>query len=598
MTATLDAEIRARLDQLNPAERRLAEIRLQRIIIRKKAVRRFPTPGHLAKFIYPDTIQTPLMVELDKIALACDAGMQRQWLISTPPQEGKSQRMAEIVPLWFLIRDPSRRIVVASYEQGLAARPTLAVRQAIEAHGGGYKGDRRRIAQEDQLGLILDPDRAQQTNWNLADVPGRRNGGMVAVGVGSAFTGRSADILIIDDPVKGAQAADSVQQRRTTQDWYQAVARTRLSGNAIVIVIQTRWHEDDLMGFLAREDDLLPTQRWSRLIVPAVAKHHDPLGRKPGEYLISARGRTAQDWEQTRKDVGERWWAALYDCDPHPPAGGVFQLEWITNNRVKAAPELERTEVFVDPADNEGQGDEAGVIVAARGMDQRYYVLDDASDHMTVGRWLRVAFLKALEWGASAVRYEKSLSGLDRQARQAWKDLRREARKLDALWTEAALPGMSWPPAPTGVLLSQAVTDLARDDATAAERTKLEHDLAELWPHVPAALALPATGIPVRGFPARGSKTFRAQMVSPLYSANHVSHVGHHPELEHQMVAWQEGQDSPDRMDANVHALTELSRSGGPPEMSGGTGTIDTRTTASTVPRLAVIPRLGAQGRR
>lgn len=598
MTATLDAEIRARLDKLNPAERRLAEIRLQRIIVRKKAVRRFPTPGHLAKFVQPDTIQTRLMVELDKVALSCDAGMARQWLISTPPQEGKSQRVGTVVPLWFLIRNPARRIVIASYEQGLAARSGLAVRQLIETHGGGYKGDRRSMIQEDELGLILDPDRAQQTNWNLADVPGRRNGGMVAVGVGSAFTGRSADILIIDDPVKDAKAADSEEQRKSIQNWYQAVARTRLSGDAIVIVIQTRWHEDDLMGFLLREDDLLATPRWSRLIVPAVAEHHDPLGRAVGEYLTSTRGRTPADWEQIRRDVGERWWAALYLCKPSPPAGGVFQLEWITNNRVKAAPELERTEVFVDPADNEGQGDEAGVIVAARGVDQRYYVLEDASDHMTVGRWLRVAFLKALEWGASAVRYEKSLSGLDRQARQAWKDLRREARKLDALWQEAALPGMAWPPAPTGVLLSQAVMDLARDDATAAERTKLEHDLAELWPHVPAALALPVTGIPVRGFLARGSKTFRAQMVSPLYSGNHVSHVGHHPELEHQMVAWQEGQDSPDRMDASVHALTELSRSGGPPELAGGTGTINTRTTASTAPRLATIPRLGEQGRR
>lgn len=592
---SLDTEIRARLDKLNPAERRLAELRLQRILIRKRAIRRFPTPGHLAKFIYPDTVQTRLMAELDKVALACDSGAARQWLISCPPQEGKSQRMAEIFPLWLLLRDPSRRVVIASYEQGLAGRSTLAVRQMIETHGGGYKGARHAEVQEDDLGLVLDPDRAQQTNWNLADVPGRRNGGMLAVGVGSAFTGRSAEILVVDDPVKGAQAADSAQQRRTTQDWYQAVARTRLSGNAIVIVIQTRWHEDDLMGFLMREDDLRPTPRWSRLIVPAVAEHHDPLGRHPGEWLTSARIRSAADWESIAESVGGkegRWWAALYLCKPSPPAGGVFQHDWIANHRVKAPPELERTEVFVDPADNEGQGDEAGVIVAGRGVDQRYYILEDASDHMTVGRWLRVAFLKALTWGASAVRYEKSLSGLDRQAKQAWKDLLREARQLNSLWQMTALPGMAWPTHPTGALLSRAVIDLARDDATAQERVKLEHDLMELWPYVPAALALPSTGIPTRGFPAQGSKTFRAQMVSPLYSGGHVSHVGHFPELEQQMISWQEGQDSPDRLDCNVHALTELSRSSGPAQLTGATGVIGTRTTLST------IPRLGMQGRR
>lgn len=592
MTTSLESEIRAKLDSLNPAERRLAEIRLQRIRARKRAAIRFPTPGHLAKFAHPDTVQTALMVELDKIALAADAGMQRQWLISCPPQEGKSQRVGTVLPLWLLIRDPARRIVTASYEQGLAARSGLAVRQLIETHGGGYKGDRRSMTQEDELGLLLDPDRAQQTNWNLADVPGRRNGGMVSVGVGSAFTGRSADILIIDDPVKDAAAADSVEQRKKIQNWYQAVARTRLSGKAIVIVIQTRWHEDDLMGWLAREDDLLPTPRWSRLIVPAVAKHHDPLGRAPGEYLVSARGRSPQDWDQIRSDVGERWWAALYQCEPSPPAGGVFQLEWFTEHRVKAAPELQRVEVFVDPADNEGKGDEAGVIVMARGIDQRYYVLEDASDHMIVGRWFRVAFLAALRWNATAVRYEKSLSGLDRQAKQAWKDLLREARKLNELWQESALPGAGWPRHPTGTLLQLAVGELARDDTTAQERARLELALMELWSVVPNVMALPETGVPVRGFPAKGSKTFRAQMVSPLYSGGHVSHVGHHPELEHQMVSWQEGQDSPDRMDTAVHGLTELSRSGGSAEMSSASGTINTRTTAST------IARLGASGRR
>jgi hypothetical protein len=572
---TLDEAIRSRLEVLNPAERQLAEIRLNRYLARKRAIKRFPSPGHLAKFIYPDTIQTPLMAALDRVALACDSGLSRQWLISCPPQEGKSQRCAEILPLWLLMRDPTRRIVVASYEQGLAARSTLAVRQMIETHGGGYKG--RHVQQDDVLGLLLDPDRAQQTNWNVADAPGRRNGGMVAVGIGSGFTGRSANVLIIDDPVKGAQAADSRHQRRAVQDWYQAVARTRLSGDAILIVIQTRWHPDDLMGWLIREDDLLPTSRWSRLIVPAIAQHHDPLGRAPGEYLVSARGRTPEDWDRIRADVGSRWWSALYQCQPAPPAGGVFRLEWIENHRVKTPPELTRVVVFVDPADNEGKGDEAGIIVLGRGVDDRCYVLEDASDHLTVARWLRVALLAALRWGAHVVRYEKSLSGLDRQSRQAWRDLLREALQLQRLWNEAALPGMAWPPQPTAGILTRAVDGLARDDATAAERLTLERDLLELWPLVPSAVALPSTGIPVKGFAVHGSKTLRAQLVSPLYERGQVSHVGHHPELEQQLVTWQEGQDSPDRLDACVSGLTELSRSGGPVTLSAATSMIPSR---------------------
>jgi hypothetical protein len=580
---SLAGDIRARLERLSPAERHLAEIRIQRIARLRTARRRFPTPGHLAKFLQPDTQQTPLMAALDRVLLECDSGMQRRWLISCPPQEGKTNRVPYVGSLWLLIRDPSRRIAVASYEQQLAARSGLSVRQSIETYGGGYKGDRN-ANQGDELGLLLDPDNAKQANWSLADVPGRRNGGVVSVGVGSAFTGRAVDVLIVDDPVKDAKAADSEEQRRISHNWFQAVAETRLAGNPIVIVIQTRWHEDDLMGWLIRTDDLEDTPRWGRLFAPAIAGQDDPLGRERGEFLTSARGRTEKDWQAIRKAVGERWWFALYMCDPHPPEGGVFKHDWIENNRVKLAPERLRTEVFVDPADNEGSGDEAGVIVAAEGVDNRYYVLDDQSGHMTVGRWFRVAFLAALRWGATAVRYERSLSQLDKRARQAWRDLRREALRLDAIWQRHAMPGAAWPTRPHGDTVAQAVRELARDDATPAELTQLEAALMELWPLVPAALALPETGVPVGQMAAEGSKTFRAKMVAPVYEAGHVSHVGHFPELEHQQVSWMEGQDSPDRMDAAVHAITELSRSAGGVEMSGSRGQLPTRT-RSGVPR-------------
>lgn len=590
---SLAADIRARLDKLSPAERHLAEIRIQRIARRKRAMRRFPTPGHLAKFLQPDTVQTPLMAALDRMLLECDSGMRRRWLVSCPPQEGKSSRVPFVGALWLLIRDPSRRIAIASYEQQLAARSGLGVRQAVETYGGGYKGDRH-ANQEDELGLLLDPDNAKQANWSLADVPGRRNGGIVSVGVGSAFTGRAVDVLIIDDPVKDAKAADSEEQRRISHNWFQAVAETRLAGNAIVIVIQTRWHEDDLMGWLLRRDDLEETPAWGRMIAPAVAGQNDPLGRERGEYLRSARGRTGSDWQEIRRNVGERWWGALYMCNPVPPEGGVFKHEWITRHRVKSAPELIRTEVFVDPADNEGSGDEAGVIVAGEGVDQRYYVLDDLSGHMTVGRWFRVAFIAALRHKATAVRYERSLSQLDKRARQAWRDLLREALKLNELWQQHAMPDRGWPERPNGDVVAQAARELVRDDATPEEQIQLEAALLELWPVVPAALALPRTGVPVSMMLAEGSKTFRAKMAAPVYEGGHVSHVGTFPELEHQQVSWMEGQDSPDRMDALVHAINELARAAGGVEISAARGRLPLRS-ASGIQRAGLMPPSGGR---
>lgn len=560
----LEKQIRAKLDELNPGERRLAQLRLDRILRRRAALANYPSPGHLAKLLAPDTVQTKMMTALDQIAIAADSGFQRRWIISTPPQEGKTSRMGTAVPLWFLMRDPTRRIVVASYEQGVASRSTLAVRQAIESYGGGYKGDRASSGQDDQLGLILDPDRAQQTNWNLIDGPGRRNGGMVAVGVGGALTGRAADVLIIDDAVKNAKAADSPQQRQVMWEWYQSVALTRLSPGAIVVVIGTRWHEDDLIGRIIAQDKASRAPLFRKLVIPAIAKSKDPLGRKAGEYLVSTRGRTEEDWKAIRRQVGERFWFALYMGDPHPPAGGIYQLEWLRNSARPMHPELSVTEVYVDPADNEGDGDEAGVITMGRGADDsEIYVLADDSTQMTSGRWFRVAFLAAIRHEATAIRYEKSLSGLRRIGRRAWKDLLREARKLDELDPFKSVPGQR-PNLPDEAIVYEAARALARDDAEPLEIVALERDLTELWPLVPRVLELPPTGIPVQAFPAKGTKTYRAKMAAPMVEWGKVHLVGgteRFSELVHQLTSWQESQDSPDRMDTFVHGVTKLGQS-------------------------------------
>lgn len=549
--------IRQKLDDLNPGERRLAQLRLERIIRRRAALAKFPSPGHLAKLLNPDTVQTKMMTALDQVAIAADAGFQNRWIISTPPQEGKTMRMGTAVPLWFLMRDPTRRIVVASYEQSVATRSTLAVRQAIEIHGGGYKGDRQYLNQEDQLGLILDPDQAKQANWNLTDGPGRRNGGMVAVGVGGALTGRTADVMIVDDSVKNAKQADSPEQRRVIFEWFQSVVTTRLSPGAIVIVIGTRWHEDDLIGRLIQGDKDLRRPDYRTLIIPAQAREKDPLGRKPGDYLVSTRGRTVQEWKQIRRQVGERFWFALYQGDPHPPSGGVFQESWIENNRVEQAPELVKTMVYVDPADNEGDGDEAGVVTMGRGHDGELYLLADDSGHMTSGRWFRVALLAVLRHGATGIAYERSLSGLKRIGRQAWRDLLRDARKLDELDPYKHLPGQRTM-MPDEAVVHVAARQLVRDDAEATEILAKERELVELWPLVPNALAQLESGPPIRGITAKGSKTWRAQMAAPMHEYGHVHHVGTFATLQHQLVSWQESQDSPDRMDAYVHGCHDL----------------------------------------
>lgn len=224
-----------------------------------------------------------------------------------------STRVAKDFIVWALKHRPWLRVVTASYAQGLANRNGRAIRNIIRSNP--------------DLGLGLAADNGSASEWQLAG----HDGGLVSVGIGAGLTGRPADLMVIDDPVKDRKEADSEIQRQTVWDWWTDVASTRLAPGAPVVVILTRWHEDDFAGrLLAAEDGHL----WRVVNLPAVADHDpekgesDPLGRKVGEFLTSARGRTREQWEAIRTRVGERTWNALYQGRPTSAAGTIFKRAW------------------------------------------------------------------------------------------------------------------------------------------------------------------------------------------------------------------------------------------------------------------------------
>ncbi|MGH3991581.1 MAG: hypothetical protein ACRDSN_03850, partial [Pseudonocardiaceae bacterium] len=374
-------------------------------------------------------------------------------------------------------------------------------------------------------------------------------------GVGSGITGRPGDVIVVDDPLADAEAADSPTQRGKVIDWWSSVIQTRLVATSIVIVVQTRWNEEDLSGWLIAHDS--PDRpRYRVLSIPAQAETGDPLNREPGQWLTSARGRTRQEWETTRDEItkgGIRWWFALYQQRPAPPSGDTFRLEWFDRDRVIHRPQGLPPVVVVDPADNTGAGAEAGIVVASTDSRHRIYLGPDYSGHMTTGRWVRVALLAAVRHEAASLAYEQSLSGLDRSVRDGWARLHKQARVLRRL-RDATHPG----PDAADVVEAAAVELCHPDDPDTTWRdTRAE--LAELWPHVDATLGYPDTGPGVRRFGAKGTKQLRMQLAAPLWEHRRVSHVGPLPALEHQLCVWQPGQASPDRADAAVHAVMLLS---------------------------------------
>lgn len=269
----------------------------------------FPTPGALYEAVVPGARRAPMLDLVDEHLVAVAEGELDRLIVTTPPQVGKSERISRAFPLWWLLRRPSARVVLASYEAEIAARWGRQVRTDIVGNDG-TDGTL-------DLGLRVRRDTAAAQRWQLE---GHR-GGMTTVGVGSALTGRPADLLIVDDPVKDARHARSRLLREQNWQWWQNVARTRLAPGAPVIVVQTRWHEDDLAGRLLAERG----SRWRVLNIPAVAGDGDPLGREPGEWLQTARGTSPADWEDLRADLDPFSWAAMFLGRPAPAEGGLFE---------------------------------------------------------------------------------------------------------------------------------------------------------------------------------------------------------------------------------------------------------------------------------
>ncbi len=271
------------------------------------------TPGDLARELDPRVVQTPALELIDAELVRLFNTPDGRLILSMPPQEGKSSRVAEMFPLWVLTQRPDTRIVVASYSMTLARRNGRAIRDRITANP--------------QLGLRIRGDLHAQHEWQLDG----HLGGVYAAGIGTSLTGRPADLMIIDDPIKDRAEANSRRYRDNVWDWWTDVASTRLAPGAPVVLVLTRWHEDDLAGRLVAAPD---GHLWRVINIPAQADHDpakgevDPLGRVPGEYMISARGRTQQQWEAIKIRSGSRTWASLYQGRPAPAEGGIFKREW------------------------------------------------------------------------------------------------------------------------------------------------------------------------------------------------------------------------------------------------------------------------------
>ena len=240
---------------------------------------------------------------------AVERGEIKRLAISMPPRHGKSELASNYFPSWFLGRNPNKYVIFSTYAQELADDFGRKVRNTLR---------------DDRYGMVFPDVKLDDTSQSARRFGTNRGGAYFAVGAGGAITGRGAHLLIIDDIIKGREDADSMAIRRSVIDWYKSTAYTRLMPGAAVVIIGTRWHEDDLIGHVLENAE---HESWEVVSLPAIAEEGDTLLREPGEALWPKQYPVERLLE-IKQTVGSREWAALFQQSPSAEEGNIFKRTW------------------------------------------------------------------------------------------------------------------------------------------------------------------------------------------------------------------------------------------------------------------------------
>jgi predicted phage terminase large subunit-like protein len=282
----------------------------------------------------------------------------RRLMILEPPQNGKSEQVSRRFPAYAFGKNPDLRIIACSYNMSLAQDMSRDVQKIMSATAYRYAFPETHLAEQR---WEMDPvtgrrTHAEKRTQGQFDIVGHR-GAYNAAGVDGPITGKTADIGIIDDPVKNRAEAESEVYRDRVWEWYKSAFTTRQfgSGGAIIICL-TRWHEDDLAGRLLKLAAENPeADQWEVLSLPALAEVADEH-RQAGDALWPEKYPLAE-LRRRRAGMGEYDWAALYQQRPTPSGGGLFKEAWFAGRILDARPAIMRRARGWDTAGTEGDGD-------------------------------------------------------------------------------------------------------------------------------------------------------------------------------------------------------------------------------------------------
>lgn len=308
-------------------------------------------------------------------------GVLRRVILSTPPQHGKSSLASQHYPAFHLTHHPDDDIILCSYTLDLAAEQSEHARQIVSGEA----------FQRLYPHIRLRRDRKSVTRWKLD----QHRGGLRAAGVGGGISGYPARLGIIDDPFKDWEDAQSQTMRERAWNWYNSTFYSRIAEDGAIIVIGTRWHEDDLIGRLIQRE----ADEWLVIRLPALAEPQeerdannrylglrtgepDPIGRAAGEALSPSR--YSREYLERVKEKSPRVFASLYQGVPRPTEGNLIKRQWL--QLISAAPSDADIRTRIRYWDNAGTSTGTGARTAgvklALAKDGRIFV-----EHAIAGYW-------------------------------------------------------------------------------------------------------------------------------------------------------------------------------------------------------------------
>jgi len=282
-------------------------------------------------------------------------GEIKRLIINMPPRHGKTETITVRFPAWLLENDPAQRVILGAYSQTFVNKFSRKTRRIVDQRIG------------------LSKERAAANEWETL-----QDGGMKAVGVGAGITGHGGDHIIVDDPVKNREEANSKVYREKVWDWFKDDLYTRLEPGGQIIVTMTRWHEDDLVGRImkaVKSGEFEDEEQWHILNLPAIAIKDDPLGRPEGEPLCPDRF-DKKDLLAKKAVMGISFYS-LYQGSPTAQDGSIFKTEW-WRTYTDLPPSQDRKRVIAswDTAFKTGADNDYSVGIVAIETDTGLYIVD------------------------------------------------------------------------------------------------------------------------------------------------------------------------------------------------------------------------------